>query len=103
MSLKEKAAIGKDNLFFAGCDTQGIDQGQHSLYLVWWHFHPQINIYLFMILWKEHFILVVAVAKDTVDLFKQLFTNTDQLICVLSPKCSVSLVYYILIKIEVYA
>lgn len=38
-----------------------------------------------MILWKEHFILAAAEAKDTVDLSKLLFANTKQFTCVLSP------------------
>lgn len=40
-------------------------------------FCPQINTYLFMMQWKQHFNLVALVAKDTVPSFKLLYLITQ--------------------------
>lgn len=53
------------------CDALAIDEGQCGLYLaldLW------INLYLSMMRWKEHYNLMVPVAKDSIHQFNQLYS-----------------------------
>lgn len=72
----------------------------NTVYIWFWRrFCPRINIYLFMMRWKRHFKLGGSCGQGhSSSIWTVMFTNTNQITCVLSPERSVAIVHYILMK-----
>lgn len=72
----------------------------NTVYIWFWRrFCPRINIYLFMMRWKQYFKLGGSCGQGhSSSIWTVMFTNTNQITCVLSPERSVAIVHYILMK-----